>query len=37
MTECTYIPQIKAEFGKVITDDDIYFEFKAIVNAFLCF
>jgi hypothetical protein len=37
MTECTYIPQISAEFGKVITDDEIDFEFQAIENVFLCF
>jgi hypothetical protein len=34
--KCPYVPQIKAEFGKVITDPEIDFEFQAIEEAFLC-
>ncbi len=34
---CTYVPQITAEFGKVITDPEINFEFQAIESAFACF
>ena len=33
---CTYIPQITAEFGRVITDHEIDNEFQAIERAFAC-
>ncbi len=31
-----YIPSIKAEFGRTITDDEINFEFQAIEQFFAC-
>lgn len=34
---CTYIPQIKAEFGRTVTDKEINDEFEAIQRAFDCF
>ena len=37
MPECTYIPQITAEFGRVITSEEIDAEFQAIERAFQCF
>lgn len=33
---CVYIPQINAEFGRIITDDEINREFQAIEEAFAC-
>lgn len=37
MTECLYIPQITAEFGKTITSDEIDHEFQEIERVFTCF
>ena len=37
MPECTYVPQITAEFGKTITDDEIDHEFQEIERVFQCF
>ena len=37
MPECTYTPQISAQFGKMITDEEIWREFQAIEEAMLCF
>jgi hypothetical protein len=34
---CLYVPQITAEFGKVITDAEINHEFDEIERVFLCF
>jgi hypothetical protein len=34
---CSYIPQIKAEFGRTVTDHEIDAEFQAIERAFQCF
>lgn len=34
---CSYVPIIKAEFAKVITDQEINHEFQMIEEAFLCF
>ena len=37
MPRCTYIPQITAEFGKTITNDEIDREFQEIERVFACF
>jgi hypothetical protein len=34
---CVYVPQIQAEFGKSITDEEINREFQEIERVFLCF
>lgn len=34
---CPYVPQITAEFGRTITDHEIWLEFQAIEEAFDCF
>lgn len=35
--QCTYVPQITAEFGKTITNDEIDREFQEIERVFTCF
>lgn len=37
MPACVYIPQIKAEFGRTVTDHEIDAEFQAIERTFQCF
>jgi hypothetical protein len=37
MADCVYVPQITAEFGKTVTDDEINREFQEIERVFDCF